>query len=158
MKRILTFLLASLVMLTSCDKVFDIVVTQQDIVGTWDFYIAEGGWGRITIDRYGNCDVCYMGYLTVASDPEDYSYESGTIKVSSSKVTIDIPSWPSGTYKIRKSHKVNNRYLIDALRYAPADAVRIELNTGVSPAIIVPVDGQDNFLYMVLPVRLKASE
>ena len=52
----------------------------------------------------------------------------------------------------------NNRYLIDALRYAPADAVRIELNTGVSPAIIVPVDGQDNFLYMVLPVRLKASE
>ena len=52
----------------------------------------------------------------------------------------------------------NNRYLIDALRYAPADAVRIELNTGVSPAIIVPVDGQDHFLYMVLPVRLKASE
>ena len=52
----------------------------------------------------------------------------------------------------------NNRYLIDALRYAPADAVRIELNTGVSPAIIVPVDGQDNFLYMVLPVRLKAAD
>lgn len=113
MKRLFTALLASVVMFTSCDKVFDIVVTQQDIVGTWDFYIAEGGWGRITIDRYGNCDVCYMGYLTVASDPEDYTYESGTIKVASSKVTIDIPSWPSGTYKIRKSHKVNNRYLID---------------------------------------------
>ena len=113
MKRILTFLLASLVMLTSCEKVFDIVVTQQDIVGTWDFYIAEGGWGRITIDRYGNCDVCYMGYLTVASDPEDYTYESGTIKVASSKVTIDVAGWPSGTYKIRKSYKVNNRYLID---------------------------------------------
>ena len=50
----------------------------------------------------------------------------------------------------------NNRYLIDALRHAPADAVQIQLNTGVSPAIIVPTDGQDNFLYMVLPVRLKA--
>ena len=52
----------------------------------------------------------------------------------------------------------NNRYLMEALRYAPADTVRIELNTGVSPAIIVPVDGQGNFLYMVLPVRLKSAE
>lgn len=51
----------------------------------------------------------------------------------------------------------NNRYLMDALRYAPADSVKIELNTGVTPAIIVPVDGEENFLYMVLPVRLKAS-
>ena len=52
----------------------------------------------------------------------------------------------------------NNRYLMDALRFAPADTVKIELNTGVSPAIIVPVDGEENFLYMVLPVRLKATD
>lgn len=51
----------------------------------------------------------------------------------------------------------NNRYLMEALRYAPADTVRIELNTNVSPAIIVPTDGKDSFLYMVLPVRLKNS-
>jgi DNA polymerase-3 subunit beta len=52
----------------------------------------------------------------------------------------------------------NNRYLMEALRYAPADTVRIELNTGVSPAIIVPVEGEEKFLYMVLPVRLKAAD
>lgn len=52
----------------------------------------------------------------------------------------------------------NNRYLMEALRYAPADAVQIELNTGISPAVIVPVDGSENFLYMVLPVRLKSAE
>ena len=52
----------------------------------------------------------------------------------------------------------NNRYLMDALRFAPADTVKIELNTGVSPAIIVPVDGEENFLYMVLPMRLKATD
>ena len=50
----------------------------------------------------------------------------------------------------------NNRYLMEALRYAPADTVKIELNTGVSLAIIVPTEGEENFLYMVLPVRLKA--
>ncbi|MDE7245917.1 MAG: DNA polymerase III subunit beta [Oscillospiraceae bacterium] len=49
----------------------------------------------------------------------------------------------------------NNRYLIDALKYAPADTVKIELNTGISPCIITPVEGEEKFLYMVLPVRLK---
>lgn len=51
----------------------------------------------------------------------------------------------------------NNRYLMDALKYAPADEVRIELNTGISPCIILPADGEERFLYMVLPVRLKNS-
>ena len=51
----------------------------------------------------------------------------------------------------------NNRYLMEALRYAPADTVKMELNTGISPCIIVPTEGEENFLYMVLPVRLKNS-
>lgn len=49
----------------------------------------------------------------------------------------------------------NNRYLSEALKYAPADTVRIEMNTGISPCIITPVEGDESFLYMVLPVRLK---
>lgn len=49
----------------------------------------------------------------------------------------------------------NNRYLMEAFKYAPADTVRMELNTGISPCIITPVEGEENFLYMVLPVRLK---
>lgn len=49
----------------------------------------------------------------------------------------------------------NNRYLMDALKNAPADTVRIELNTGISPCVILPAEGEEKFLYMVLPVRLK---
>ena len=45
---------------------------------------------------------------------------------------------------------------MDALRFAPAEQVVMELNTGISPCVLTPVDGSDNFLYMVLPVRLKA--
>ena len=52
----------------------------------------------------------------------------------------------------------NNRYLMDALKAAPADRVRLELTTGVSPCVILPTEGEENFLYMVLPVRLKAGE
>ncbi len=51
----------------------------------------------------------------------------------------------------------NNRYLSEALRYAPAETVRLELNSNISPAIILPENADDDsFLYMVLPVRLKA--
>lgn len=52
----------------------------------------------------------------------------------------------------------NNRYLLDALKAAPADTLRILLSTSVSPCIIVPADDKENFLYMILPVRLKANE
>ncbi len=53
----------------------------------------------------------------------------------------------------------NNRYFMEALKAAPADRVRLELTTGVAPCVILPLEGEEeNFLYMVLPVRLKAGE
>ena len=50
----------------------------------------------------------------------------------------------------------NNRYLQDALKAAPAEKIEIGLNSGSTPCVIVPEDGSDKFLYMILPVRLKA--
>ncbi|MBD5133387.1 MAG: DNA polymerase III subunit beta [Clostridiales bacterium] len=53
----------------------------------------------------------------------------------------------------------NNRFLMDAVKAAPAQRVRLELNTATSPCLILPQKGEpDNFLYMVLPVRLRAAE
>ena len=53
----------------------------------------------------------------------------------------------------------NNRYLMDALKAAPASRVRLELSSGVAPCVILPAgEGEEDFLYMVLPVRLKAGE
>ena len=51
----------------------------------------------------------------------------------------------------------NNRYLLDALKAAPAEEVKVCLNTGSSPCVITPADGGEQFLYMILPVRLKAE-
>jgi len=52
----------------------------------------------------------------------------------------------------------NNRYMLDALKAAPADTLKVLLTSGVSPCVIIPADGSDKFLYMILPVRLKAGE
>lgn len=51
----------------------------------------------------------------------------------------------------------NNKYLMDALKAAPADKLRMEFTSGVAPCVILPADGEENFTYMVLPVRLKAN-
>jgi len=53
----------------------------------------------------------------------------------------------------------NNRYLLDALKAAPSEDVKICINTGAAPCVIAPVEeGNNKFLYMILPVRLKAGE
>ena len=53
----------------------------------------------------------------------------------------------------------NHRYLMDAVKVAPADEIVMELNTPTSPCIILPAEGkEESFLYMVLPVRLKAGD
>lgn len=52
----------------------------------------------------------------------------------------------------------NNKYVLDALKAAPADSLLLQLNSPVSPCVIVPVEEDDqSFLYMVLPVRLRAG-
>jgi len=48
----------------------------------------------------------------------------------------------------------NNKYMLDALKAADSDQVRIELSGPLAPIKILPPSGED-FLFLVLPVRLK---
>ncbi|MBP1578288.1 MAG: DNA polymerase III subunit beta [Oscillospiraceae bacterium] len=50
----------------------------------------------------------------------------------------------------------NNRYLLDALRAAQCDEVILQLSGALSPMKVVPVGGEE-FLFLVLPVRLKSE-
>ena len=48
----------------------------------------------------------------------------------------------------------NNKYMLDALKVCDTDEVRIMLNGAISPILILPPEG-DNFIFLILPVRLK---
>jgi DNA polymerase-3 subunit beta len=50
----------------------------------------------------------------------------------------------------------NDRYMKDALKAAPADELKLCVNTASSPCILKAADGSEGFTYMVLPVRLHA--
>ncbi len=52
----------------------------------------------------------------------------------------------------------NNRYLLDAVKAAPAEELLLCLNSGSTPCIIKPGDEGDSFLYMILPVRLRSGD
>lgn len=51
----------------------------------------------------------------------------------------------------------NNRFMLDALRAAPVDEIMLKLLNGSSPCVMVPADGSDSFLYLVLPVRIRSE-
>ncbi len=51
----------------------------------------------------------------------------------------------------------NNRYIMDALRNSGEEEVYMELSGPLSPIKIVPVDG-DEFLFLVLPIRIKNAQ
>ena len=51
----------------------------------------------------------------------------------------------------------NNRYLLDALRAAGDDKVKVQLKGSLNPIVIEPLEG-DKYTYLVLPVRLKAND
>ena len=48
----------------------------------------------------------------------------------------------------------NNKYMFDALKASECDEVLIEMNGPLSPMKVLPLEG-DDFLFLVLPVRLK---
>ena len=48
----------------------------------------------------------------------------------------------------------NSKYLIDALRAADTDIVKINIGSSLSPITIVPPEG-DEFIFVVLPVKIR---
>ena len=51
----------------------------------------------------------------------------------------------------------NDRYFMDALKAASDEKIRLSMNTPSAPIVIDALEGND-YLYMVLPVRLRESE
>lgn len=49
----------------------------------------------------------------------------------------------------------NNKYMADALKASESEKLKIQINGPISPIKIVPVDDED-FLFLVLPIRLKS--
>ena len=48
----------------------------------------------------------------------------------------------------------NAKYFTELLRVCGADSVTIKFNSPADPCVVVPCGGEEDFLYLVLPVRV----
>jgi DNA polymerase-3 subunit beta len=51
----------------------------------------------------------------------------------------------------------NNSYILDALKAATGEFILFEMKSALSPCTVRPVEG-DSYVYLVLPVRLRAGD
>lgn len=49
----------------------------------------------------------------------------------------------------------NGRFLYESIKHAPVDTVKMSFGGATLPSLITAPNGEGNFIYMVLPVRLK---
>jgi DNA polymerase-3 subunit beta len=52
----------------------------------------------------------------------------------------------------------NNKYVLDTLKAVPSDEIKLMLNSSITPLVIVPADDKDNFLYLIVPLRIRTEE
>ncbi|MBE6903654.1 MAG: DNA polymerase III subunit beta [Ruminococcaceae bacterium] len=72
-----------------------------------------------------------------------YSYDEVIASVEGGKVEIGF----------------NNRFMLEALRAAECEKIKIQLSSPLAPIIIKPADEKDNnFTFLILPVKLKAND
>jgi DNA polymerase-3 subunit beta len=50
----------------------------------------------------------------------------------------------------------NVRYLLDGLKAMAAERVALQANAPTTPAVLVPVDGDETFTYLVMPVQIRS--
>jgi len=50
----------------------------------------------------------------------------------------------------------NVRYLLDGLKAMTAERVALQANAPTTPAVLVPVDGEETFTYLVMPVQIRS--
>ncbi len=108
-----------------------------------------------TRDLIASLERCMLLINEKAKAPVKCIFKDGTVKISCStalgklndefKADISGPSVEIG---------FNCRYLLDALKASESDKVKMQLNGGLSPMKIVPLEG-NAYAFLVLPMRLK---
>lgn len=110
-----------------------------------------------TRDLIDSLDRCMLLINDKAKAPVKCLFKDGMVKISCSTIlgklndefNIDL-SGPSVEIGF------NCRYLLDALKATESDKVKLQLNGGLSPMKIVPLEG-DSYVFLVLPMRLKSE-
>ncbi len=125
--------------------------------------IPENWETRIRVDKANIQDCFERVSLISASSMEKEKKYPVKVNVEIGKVTISCTN-QTGDAKEEMFVETegqnleagfNPKYFLDALRAIDDQEVFIDFGTSISPCIIRPVDSNGDYIYMVLPIRMK---
>lgn len=98
---------------------------------------------------------CSLLIVEQTKAPVKCSFGDGEVKISCSTSLGNLSDvFPVDITGNKVEIGFNCKYLLDALKAAESDKVKLLLNSSISPMKMVPVDG-DAYTFLVLPIRLK---
>ena len=128
--------------------------------------VIPSNWETRTLINKNNLQGCFERVSLISASsiekekkyPVKISIDAGKILISCTNQTGDakeeIYTTPEGkTLEIG----VNPKYFLDALKVIEDEEVYIDFGTNISPCVIKPVveDNENNYTYMILPIRMK---
>jgi len=143
----------------------DQVLTSRSLDGTYPNYrqlLPPSFQRRILLDRRGF--VAALERVAVLADQHN-----NVVKLSADPVTgkvmirADAQDVGSGSEALPAEIEgealeiaFNVRYLLDGLKAMTAERVALQANAPTTPAVLVPVDGEETFTYLVMPVQIRS--
>ena len=143
----------------------DQVLTSRSLEGTYPNYgqlIPESFQRRIAIDR--RAFIAALERVAVLADPHN-----NVVKISAEPdqdrvvIRADAQDLGRGSESLAATISgdaiqiaFNVRYLLEGLKAMGADQVVLQCNAPTTPAVLVPVDDDDAFTYLVMPVQIRA--
>jgi DNA polymerase-3 subunit beta len=143
----------------------DQVLTSRSLEGTYPNYaqlIPESFQRRIVIDR--RAFISALERVAVLADPHNNVVKI-TAETDQDRVVIraDAQDLGRGSESLAATISgdaieiaFNVRYLLEGLKAMGADQVVLQCNAPTTPAVLVPVDDDDAFTYLVMPVQIRA--
>lgn len=143
----------------------DQVLTSRSLEGTYPNYaqlIPESFQRRIVLDRRGF--IAALERVAVLADPHNNVVKI-SVEPDQDRVVIraDAQDLGRGSESLAATISgdaieiaFNVRYILEGLKAMGADQVVLQCNAATTPAVLVPVDEQDAFTYLVMPVQIRA--
>jgi len=143
----------------------DQVLTSRSLDGTYPNYrqlLPPSFQRRILLDRRGF--VAALERVAVLADQHNNVVKLSADPVAG-KVMIraDAQDVGSGSEALPAEIEgealeiaFNVRYLLDGLKAMTAERVALQANAPTTPAVLVPVDGEETFTYLVMPVQIRS--
>jgi len=144
----------------------DQVLTSRSLDGSYPNYrqlIPAAFQRRLVLDR--RAFIAALERVAVLADQHNnvvkISADTGNGTVTIRADAQDVGSGSESLAAVIEGDAIeiafNVRYLLDGLKAMASDQVALQCNAPTTPAVLAPLEAEDPFTYLVMPVQIRSS-